>query len=51
MESETCSMCIIEKDIRGFFSQNADFEDCEAKRALKRCYGNKDEKLQQQRDK
>ena len=42
MESEICSMCKVEKNIKSVHKKYSQCEDCNNKRGLKRYYENKD---------
>ena len=49
MDTKTCTMCNIEKDINNFYKSFPECKDCNCTRGLKRYYGNKDKKSNQQK--
>ena len=51
MDTKTCTLCKIEKDINHFYNKYSECKECNMKRVLGRYYGNKNEILQQRRNK
>ena len=49
MESKICTKCKIRKHINKFYKKYTEFNDCNSKRSLKRCYENKDKISNQQK--
>ena len=49
MESKTCTICKIKKDIRNFYKRYSECRDCNRARGLKRYYENKDKISNQQK--
>ena len=49
MDTKTCTMCNIEKDINNFHKKNSECIDCNRARGLKRYYENKDKISNQQK--
>ena len=49
MDSKTCTICNIEKDITNFYKKYSECVDCNRARGLKRYYENKDKISNQQK--
>ena len=49
MDSKTCTICNIEKDITNFYKKYSECIDCNRARGLKRYYENKDKISNQQK--
>ena len=49
MDTKTCSMCNIEKQINNFYTKFSECRDCNRARVLKRYYKNKDKISNQQK--
>ena len=49
MNTKTCTICNIEKDINNFYKKYTECIDCNRARGLKRYYENKDKISNQQR--
>ena len=49
MDTKTCTICIIEKDINNFYKKYTECIDCNRARGLKRYYENKDKVSNQQK--
>ena len=49
MDTKTCTMCNIEKDINNFYKRYTECKDCNRTRGLKRYYENKDKISNQQK--
>ena len=51
MNTKTCNRCNIEKDINNFYNKYSECKRCNIKRVMNRYYENKNEILQQRRNK
>ena len=49
MDTKTCTICNIEKDINNFYKKYSECRDCNRARGLKRYYENKDKISNQQK--
>ena len=49
MDTKTCTMCNIEKNINNFYKKHSECIDCNRSRGLKRYYENKDKISNQQK--
>ena len=49
MDTKTCTICNIEKDINNFYKRYTEWKDCNRTRGLKRYYDNKDKVSNQQK--
>ena len=49
MESKTCTLCNIEKDINKFYKRHSECKNCNRTRGLTRYYENKDKITNQQK--